>query len=80
MGWSRDSWSWTLNANPAYNSSIEWAGEGGTDILLSRQRPKILFDEKTGDPMFLYNGAEARDRPGRQFTLATPFQGASWVL
>ena len=49
MAYSADSYRWTLNDAPVYTGGIEWQSAGGgpprKDVLLSRQRPKLLFAE-----------------------------------
>ena len=48
---------WTLQSNetPAYNTTVKFTD--GTEITLARrERPKLLFDAKTGLPSMLFNG------------------------
>ena len=76
LGYSKDTWSWTLNDEPCYDSKITWREENGEtseDKLLSRQRPKIFFDKDGFTPLFLSNGALASDSNEMEFTLASPF-------
>ena len=76
LGYSKDTWSWTMNDEPCYDSRIIWREENGEtteDKLLSRQRPKIFFDKDGYTPLFLSNGALATDSNEMEFTLASPF-------
>ena len=76
LAFSKDSWSWTLNSEPAYNATFQWKetdGEVTTDQLLSRQRPKIIFSEDGVTPLFLTNGVETSEEDWKEFTVAAPF-------
>ena len=73
-----DSYEWHLNNAPTYNKTIEWQGSDGivtSSTLMSRQRPKILFDDDGITPLFLYNGVQTEGTPpgGHQWTIAVPF-------
>lgn len=75
LAFSRDSWHWTLNQERAYDGSISWEEEDGSmtdDILDSRQRPNILFDDDGVTPLMLINGAKAKDA-FKEFSLFVPF-------
>ena len=80
LAWSPDSYEWHLNKAATYNKTIQWQGGDGlstrTSTLMSRQRPKILFDEDGTTPLFLYNGVQTEGTPpsGRQWTIAVPFR------
>lgn len=79
LAWSTDSYEWHLNKAATYNKTIEWQGSDGIitiSKLMSRQRPKILFDEDGITPLFLYNGVQTEGTPprGRQWTIAVPFR------
>jgi hypothetical protein len=84
LAWSTDSWTWHLNKAPAYDKTIVWkndgrkqgfgANEDGT--LLSRQRPKILFDDDGFTPLFLYNGVKS-ELLEKEWTIAVPFRTSS---
>ena len=56
MAYSADSYRWTLNDAPVYTGGIEWQSAGGgpprKDVLLSRQRPKLLFAEVRAHTLF----------------------------
>ena len=56
MAYSADSYRWTLNDAPVYTGGIEWqSADGGPprkDVLLSRQRPKLLFAEVRAHTLF----------------------------
>ena len=56
MAYSADSYRWTLNDAPVYTGAIEWQGADGgpprKDVLLSRQRPKLLFAEVRAHTLF----------------------------
>ena len=78
LAFSKDTWSWTLNSEPSYNSTILWREPNGgitEDQFLSRQRPKIIFAEDGLTPLYLTNGVLASDvgGGGMEFTLAMPF-------
>ena len=78
LAFSKDTWSWTLNSEPSYNSTILWREPNGgitEDKFLSRQRPKIIFAEDGLTPLYLTNGVLASDvgGGGMEFTLAMPF-------
>ena len=53
--YSRDSYSWTVSKKPAYSSMVTLAN-GSRVLLLTRQRPQLLFDAD-GSPEYLFNGA-----------------------
>jgi len=74
LAWSPDSYEWHLNKAATYTKTIQWQGGDGvsTSTLMSRQRPKILFDEDGITPLFLYNGVQTEG--GRQWTIAVPFR------
>jgi hypothetical protein len=77
LAFSRDSWHWTLNEDPAYDGNIEWADRSGSTkaFLDSRQRPNILFADDGVTPLFLINGV--REHPGeKEFSLFAPFNVA----
>jgi len=78
LAFSKDTWKWTLNTEPSYNSTIQWRepnGEITEDKFLSRQRPKIIFAEDGITPLYLTNGVLASELGGggMEFTLAIPF-------
>ena len=78
LAFSKDTWSWTLNSEPSYNSTIQWREPNGDiteDKFLSRQRPKIIFAEDGITPLYLTNGVLASEvgGGGMEFTLAMPF-------
>jgi len=75
---SKDSWKWTLNAEPCYNATIQWREPNGQvtiDKFLSRQRPKVIFSEDGVTPLYLTNGVLASELGGggMEFTVAIPF-------
>lgn len=83
LAWSEDSWTWHLNKVPAYTKTIIWKNDErkeGLDTtagtLLSRQRPKILFDDNGYTPLFLYNGVKT-ELTEHEWTLAVPFHSTS---
>ena len=76
LAYSKDTWSWTLNNEPAYNATFQWKetdGKTTTEQLLSRQRPKIIFSEDGMTPLFLTNGVEISEEEWNEFTVAAPF-------
>ena len=78
LAFSKDTWNWTLNSEPSYNATIQWKETNGDiieDKFLSRQRPKIIFDEDGITPLYLTNGVLASEvgGGGMEFTLAMPF-------
>ena len=78
LAYSKDTWKWTLNNEPSYNSTIQWREPNGDiteDKFLSRQRPKIIFAEDGITPLYLTNGVLASEvgGGGMEFTLAIPF-------
>ena len=78
LAFSKDTWKWTLNSEPSYNSTIQWREPNGDiteDQFLSRQRPKIIFAEDGMTPLYLTNGVLASEvgGGGMEFTLAIPF-------
>ena len=54
---SRDGWSWTLSATPAYNYTVAFVG-GGTTTFGRRERPQLVFDPDSGAPTHLINGVQ----------------------
>ena len=42
---------------PPYTTEIEWAS-GEKTVGYRRERPYVLQDPKTGDPLFLFNGLD----------------------
>lgn len=75
LAYSHDSWHWTLNDEPAFDGAITWEEEDGShtdDVLESRQRPNILFDEDGVTPLMLINGVKAKDI-FKEFSVFVPF-------
>ena len=78
LAYSKDTWNWTLNTEPAYNSTIQWREPNGdvtVDDFLSRQRPKLVFSDDGITPLYLSNGVLASEvgGGGMEFTLYIPF-------
>ena len=75
--WSEDGVSWQSSAVPFYGAAVRW-DNGSTPELKARQVPQIVFDEKSGAPLFLFNGVTSiEDGVGRSWTMAVPFKAAS---
>ena len=71
--YSADGLSWAYSPHAAYNTSVRWASparqptgagaRGGpavdtdADVLYRRERPKPLFDRRSGEMVALFNGA-----------------------
>merc|ERR1712139_118199 len=76
VAYSPDSWHWTLNKEPVYNGTVVWEEEGGTLTdakLTTRQRPNILFDEVSKQPLMLINGVSNVGDALNVYSLFAPF-------
>jgi hypothetical protein len=76
VAYSPDSWHWTLNKEPVYNGTVVWEEEDGTlteATLMTRQRPNILFDEASKQPLMLINGVSDVDAGLNVYSLFAPF-------
>ena len=65
---------WRSGDKQAYSTRVVWRG-GRTEVLIYRQRPKILFQPDGVTPLMLFNGVlrRGRDRPAFVHTLGFPF-------
>jgi hypothetical protein len=53
---SRDGLSWRVGATQPYGSIVEFT-DGTSMVVPTRERPKVLFDQASGAPTHLVNGA-----------------------
>jgi len=78
LAYSKDSYKWTLNREPAYDGAVAWKNADGTvtqDYLLSRQRPNILFKDDGITPRYLINGVQQKG-VALEYTLFVPFHAS----
>ena len=72
MGYSPDSYTWYQSPWPVYTGAhFQWSN-GKADKFTLRHRPKMMIDDATGQPMYLYNAVR---RPGIRevHNIAFPF-------
>ena len=78
--WSEDGTNWTSSAVPFYEAAVRWEN-GSTTELRARQRPQIVFDDRSGAPLFLFNGVTSIEGGvSRSWTMGVPFTNASIPL
>ena len=61
--YSVDGAHWSLSGASAYNATVQYA-DGTVDQLLSRERPHLILDPKSGAPTHLVTGASEPARGG----------------
>ena len=60
---SSDGLRWRVSLDrPAYSTTIQWSN-GDMEILNRRERPQLLFHEKTREILMLVNGAQSMNVP-----------------
>ena len=83
FGYSENGLDWTQVQIDSFNGNLSYT-DGSSQELCGRQRPQILFDEESGEPMSLWNGAVVQGKDCSSqwlnlptWTLAQPFVGYS---
>merc|ERR1712032_1809529 len=47
---------WSFQESAVAYANVVADTAGGSTVMIRRERPKLLLDETTGEPAFLYNG------------------------
>jgi hypothetical protein len=74
--YSRDGATWTLTDELAYNGTVVFA-DGSNVTYSKRERPHLLLNESTGDPLVLFTGVMQYSEhiDDHSWTLAQPLRG-----
>ena len=79
---SKDGHHWRYTSAAVYNTTVKY--EDGSQVTFARrERPELLFDEKTGRPTHLVTGVVEQGGGGmndRSFTLVQPIGGGGRSL
>ena len=76
--YSRDGVAWTLTDELAYNATVFFA-DGSNVTYSKRERPHLLLNETTGDPLVLFTGVMqySEHEDDHSWTLAQPLRGVA---
>ena len=77
FGYSVDGINWNEINIASFNQNLSYT-DGSSQQLCRRQRPQLLLNDKTGEPMSLWNGAMIEGNCSQvlqSWTLAQPFVG-----